>query len=402
MGEFEGVKIFKSSGGTGRNAPGTDAVMALVAYSPVMPGDVTANSVVETIQLLDAQDKGINASFDANNNVLIHHHIDEFYRLAPDGELFVILTDQTTPKAFFESTAAKSIFRTIEDVKRIGFVLNSDPAGLNLDEHIAASQVFINDLAQDHILIDGVYLEARNIAKNAEDKRELNAPNVSLVAFQDPAIAKIHVSYSKYAAVGTVMGSRAVRKVNEDLGSVDIINKPDSRKGTETYPISSINLGRYTSVSLSDGTDVKSLTQPEKNQLTERGYIYAGKYQGFAGVYLNTEPTCIAIESDYSFGNNNGVWNKAARGIRLALLPKVKSILKRDGTTGNITSASVSSLELLAERPLKTMISNDEISDAEVYISADQNPSDQVPLKIKGSVTKDGIVFNFEVELGLK
>lgn len=402
MGEFEGVEIFKSSGGTGRIASNTDAVMAMVAYSPVMPVGVTANSVIETIQLLDALDKGINASFDANNTVLIHHHIDEFYRIAPEAKLFVILTDQTTPKAFFESDQAKTIFRSIEDVKRIGFVLNGDPAGLNLDDQINASQVFINTLAADHILIDGVYLEAINTAKNAPDKRVLEAPNVSLVAFQDPVIAALDAAYSKYAAVGTVLGSRAVRKVNEDLGSTDIINKPDYAKGTETFPISSTLLGRYASVALSDGTAVKGLSQVEKDQLTERGYIYGGKYQGFPGVFLNTEPTCVAIESDYSFGNNNGVWNKAARGIRLALLPKVKSILKRDSKTGNITSASVSALELLAEKPLKTMLSNDEISDAEVYISTDQNPSDQEPLKVKASVTKDGIVFNFEVELGLK
>lgn len=402
MGEFEGVKILKSSAGTGRTKSSTDAVMALVIYSPVMPTNLVANSVVETIQLLDAHDKGINASFDANNKVLAQYHIEEFYRLAPQGELFVIITDKATPKAFFESEKAKEIFRTLEDIKRIGFVLNADDAGLNLDDQINASQLFVNELKSDHILIDGVYIETRGLAKNGVDKRILNAPNVSLVGLQDPDIAKLDDAYAKYAAVGTILGSRAVRKVNEDIGSTDIINKPDFAKGQEVYPISDTVKGRFLSVSLSDGTDVKGLSQPEKDRLTTNGYIYGGKYQGFSGVYLNTEPTCVAIESDYSFGNNNGVWNKAARGIRLALLPKVKSILKRDKTTGQLKSYSVSTLELLAEKPIKKMISDNEISSGEIYISSEQNPSDQTPLKVKASITKDGIVFNFEVELGLK
>jgi hypothetical protein len=152
---------------------------------------------------------------------------------------------------------------------------------------------------------------------------------------------------------------------------------------------------------LSDGTLVSTLTQVEKDDLTKKGYIYGGTYRGMAGVYLNAEPTCVELASDFAFGNNNGVWNKAARGIRLALLPKVKSILKRDTVTGKLVSTSVSTLELLAEKPILQMVADDEISGGDVYIDADQNPSDQVPLKIKGSITKDAIVFNFEFELGL-
>jgi hypothetical protein len=374
--------------------------MALVCTSTVLPANIAANTAIELSQALDAEALGFDAAFDANNKVLTKHHIDEFFRICPDGTLYLIPTDETTAQGFFESDTTKGLFRAVEDIKRIGFVYNEDPV-IVLDDEINAAQTFINELNADDILIDGVYLEARNIGKDAVDKRILNDPNLSLVAFQDPAIAKIDAKYAKYGAVGAVLGSRAVRKVNESIGSTDIINKPDYAKGFATFSLTDAAAGKFTSVALSDGTLVSTLTQVEKNALTEKGYIYGGTYRGMAGVYLNAEPTCVELASDFAFGNNNGVWNKAARGIRLALLPKVKSILKRDTTTGYLVSTSVSTLELLAEKPLLQMVADDEISGGDVYIDANQNPSDQVPLKIKGSITKDSIVFNFEFELGL-
>lgn len=401
MGEFQGVTIVKKQEGLNRRTANKDGVMAIVCVSAVLPAGIVANSAIETIQAIDAETKGFDAAFDANNKVLTKHHVDRFYRYAPDGTLYLVPTSFTTAKAFFESDAAKGLFRTIEDIKRIGFVYNDDVVGLVLDDEINACQTFINELNADNIKIDGIYLEARNIGKTAVDKRTLNAPNVSLVAFQDPLTAVIDAKYNKYGAVGAVLGSRAVRKVNESLGSTNIINKPDYAKGFATFSLTDAAKKIFTSVALSDGTLVSTLTQVEKNTLTDRGYIYGGTYRGLAGVYLNAEPTCVNIASDFAFGNNNGVWNKAARGIRQALLPKVKSILKRDASTGKLASTTVSTLELIAEKPIIQMVADDEISGGDVYINADQNPSDQVPLKIKGSIRKDGIVFNFEFELGL-
>lgn len=402
MGEFQGVSIIKLDGGTGRRNPSTDGVMALVAYSAVLPAGITANTAIETVQTLDAEEKNINASFDANNKVLTYDHISEFYRVAPEGTLYVILTDKPTAKQFFESAEAKALFRTLTDIKTVGYVYNDDVLNLNLDQEITACQTFVNELASDDVLLNSIYLEARNTPKNAPDKRSLNAPNVSLVAIQDPEIAKIDPKYKKYAAVGSVLGAKAVRKVNEDLGSVDILVKPDGAKGKVTYPLTDAFKKRFVNVALSDGTLVSTLTKVEKNNLTKNGYIYGGTYVGFAGVFLNGEPTCVELASDYAYGNANSVWNKAARGIRTALLPKVKSILKRNPQKGFLATTSVSQLELIAEKPLRQMIADDEISGAEVYISPKQRPDDQTPLQVKGTITKDGVVFNFELALGLR
>lgn len=400
MGTFDGVIINKGEGGLNRTEAPTDAVMALVAFVND-PLTNAPNEVIELLSVLDAEALGFDASYDANEAVLLHYHISEFFRLAPNGTLKLVVTDKTTAKLFFESAEAKAIFREHTDTKRIGFVYNDDVVGLDFVAEINACQLFINELFADKIYLNGIYLEARNQSKAAVTRRTLSAGKVSLVIAQDPAIASLDAAYAKYAAVGSILGMRAARKVNENLGSVDIITKPNDRKGELTYPLTDSLRGLWLSAALSDGTKVSSLTNVEKTQLTTNGYIYAGSFQGFAGVYLNGEPTCIAISSDYSTGENNGVWDKAALGIRNALLPKVRGWFQRNPTTGKLKDTAITDLENIGKKPLQAMLVAAEISGFDLVIPAGQNPNDQTPLLVKTTVRLGAIIHTFEVDLSL-
>jgi hypothetical protein len=397
---FDGVIINKGQGGLNRSETSTDAVMALVAFV----NDPLTNAPEEVIELtsvLAAEALGFDAAYDANKAILLHYHIAEFFRLAPNGTLKLIITEIATAKAFFESVTAKALIRANTDIKRIGFVYNADGVALDMVSEINACQLFINDLFLDKIYLNGIYLEARNVSKDAISRRTLTAGKVSLVIAQDPAIASLDAAYAHYAAVGSILGMRAARKVNENLGSVDIITKPNERKGEQTYPLTDSLRGLWLSAALSDGKLVSSLTNVEKNTLTANGYIYAGSFQGFAGVYLNGEPTCIAISSDYSTGENNGVWDKAALGIRNALLPKVRGWFQRNPTTGKLKDTAITDLENIGKKPLQAMLVAAEISGFDLVIPAGQNPNDQTPLLVKTTVTLGAIIHTFEVDLSL-
>lgn len=397
---FDGVIINKGQGGLNRSETSTDAVMALVAFVND-PLTNAPNEVIELKSILAAEALGFDAAYDANEAILLHYHIAEFFRLAPNGTLKLIVTEIATAKAFFESAAAKALIRANTDIKRIGFVYNADGVELDMVAEINACQLFINELFLDKIYLNGIYLEARNVSKEAISRRTLTAGKVSLVIAQDPAIASLDVAYAHYAAVGSILGMRAARKVNENLGSVDIITKPNERKGEQTYPLTDSLRGLWLSAALSDGTLVSSLTNVEKNTLTANGYIYAGSFQGFAGVYLNGEPTCIAISSDYSTGENNGVWDKAALGIRNALLPKVRGWFQRNPTTGKLKDTAITDLENIGKKPLQAMLVAAEISGFDLVIPAGQNPNDQTPLLVKTTVTLGAIIHTFEVDLSL-
>lgn len=397
---FDGPNLNKGQGGLNRSGESTDAYGALVVFAPDS-GETEFNTVNRLIQPSDAELLGFNAAFDANQEVLVYEHVKEVFRLAPEAILFLIVTNKATPKLFFESPEAIALFRQTKDIKRIGFVLNDEPVAMVLADQIAASQLFIKNLATDKIYIDGIYLEGRNLGATAATLRTFNSGNVSVVIAQDPFVASKDVAYAKYAAVGSVLGMRLARKPNENLGSVDIVKKPSARKGEENYTLTDSLNGLWMDASLSDGTLVSGLSGATKKQLTNFGYIYAGSFEGYPGVYFNGEPTCILSSSDYSSGENNGVWNKAARGIRTALIPKIRGWFKRDVNSGNLKESAITSLQTTAEKPLNKMMAAEECSGYEVVIPSNQNPTDETALKVKCTITLGSIIHDMDVDLSL-
>ncbi|WP_051536229.1 DUF2586 family protein [Marinilabilia salmonicolor] len=131
-------------------------------------------------------------------------------------------------------------------------------------------------------MIDGIFVEGVGDALGIEvtaysDLRELSAPNVTYVIAQEPAQAALKASYAVRAAVGTALGSVGVRKVHEDIGSVDIEDKPRDRRGEENYSLTDELLGRWLSAALCDGKTFKSLTPAQQSSLTAKGYMYVAR-----------------------------------------------------------------------------------------------------------------------------
>lgn len=158
---------------------------------------------------------------------------------------------------------------------------------------------------------------------------------------------------------------------------------------------------RYATPALSDGKLVKPLSAADKKSLTTKGYIYAGSYDGYAGVFYNSSPTAVQIASDYAYIENNRVWNKAARLIRNTLIPEVKGVVKKDPVTGFIKSTTITRWSTLLKKKLEELVAADEISGYDVFIDPKQVLGETSPLNIKAQVVADDIVHEFEVDLGL-
>jgi hypothetical protein len=317
----------------------------------------------------------------------------------------MIFTPVAAPSALIAAADFKAALREAKDVKGLAIAGLTETA-LDLVDEMEGVQATIEAFRAEHRLIDFVVLAGKGaVATTAiadyPDARELNAPNVSISIAQDPAIAAMDVAYAKYADVGAVLGGLAVRQVNENLGSVNIVKKPSAKKGDPDYSLTDGGLNRWLSANLSDGTKVNSLSPADKKSLTAKGYIYAGSYDGYGGVFFNSSPTAVQLASDYSYIERNRVWNKAARLIRNTLIPEVKGVVKKDPVTGYIQNTTTSRWSGLVIKALEQMVSAEEISGFGVYINPKQVLSENSPLLIKANVVSDGIVHEFEVDLGL-
>ena len=76
---YQGVNIFKTSGGLGRKNSTEDGVCLLIIGGAVAANSLALKKAVEFLTIDNAETVGITASFDDTNSILAHHHIDEFF-----------------------------------------------------------------------------------------------------------------------------------------------------------------------------------------------------------------------------------------------------------------------------------------------------------------------------------
>ena len=420
MSDFNGIEINKIGGGLGRRNPVADGTMALIAGG-VATGSLALGTVAKLIQLSDAEDLGIDASYDANNGILVHHHISEFFRLSPDGTLYLMLVAQGTSMTDICDTSNDYLKKIIisetsnREIRVAGVVLNPIMAtytptltgGLDGDvlTAIPKAQELIDNMRADNIYLDSVIIEGREVNGTIAamtDLRTLDCQNVSVVIAQDPQISWLDVDYADYAAVGSALGMLSIRKVHENLGSVDILVKPSIKKGDENYPLTNQANNLWLYALISSGVVVGEMSQTEKTALKNKGYVYAGGYEGYPYTYFNSSSTCTEIADDFNFIEKNRTWNKAARYVIQVLTPKINSTIDIDGNTGYIKTSTISSWEAIVKQKLGNMLTDGEVSSVEVYINPAQNVLSGEPILIQISIVPKGIAEKITVDLGFK
>ncbi len=400
---FKGVVVNKLNGGLGRSNPTNDRDMVLVYSTPVALVGTTLYQIYELLQVADLENMGFTAELDDTESILVHQQVSEFFRLAPESKLKIMFVAEDSVADLVINATFIEAIRADGDIKIIGtqgFIDDvSDVFGF-----VETIQLFITNFFNEIRYIDAFLVAARGeavpvVISAYPDFRTKSAQNVSVCIAQDALVAASNAVHENYADMACVMAMLAIRQVSENVGSVDVISKPSAKKGNRDYPLNEAN--SWTSAKLSDGKVVAKLTLADKKALTDKGYIYAGSYPGYGGIFFNSSPTCVELASDYASIENNCVWNKASRLLREALIPKVKGKLKKDPATGYIRSTTIASLEGLGKAALQTMEASDDISGSDVYIDPKQIVDETHPLKVKAQVVLDGIIHEISIDLGL-
>lgn len=402
MGTFNGVNINKLQGGLVRESDSSDRVVLLIIAATANV-KLSHHTPVRLDALSDLEALGFTEKTDESTKELVYYHVSEFFRLSPERSLHLMLVPKTVKVSTLNSAEVLAGIRAVDGVNTIG-VCSLTPDE-NITVAVTAAQLLVDALRGEHIYIDviltegvGTYLTDLNAAVNL---RGLESENVAVVIAQDADIAKRNTTYRHHAAIGSALGMLSVRYVHENLGSVDIENHPRTAKGTSNYPLSSVKYGRWLNTSLSNGTAISAVPRTMQDKLNERGYIFAGSFQGYTGVFFSNACTCTEVTSDYAFIERNAVWNKAARLVRNTLLPRVRSKVKADAGTGYIAVTTIADWTSRVKAALNTMVAQENIADFSVYINPKQLAVSTKPFSIKVSLVADGIVHEFDVDLGL-
>lgn len=369
------VKVTKRNGGLARRNPSTDMVTGLIAHGVAVVNKIALGETKRLYSLNDALALGINAAYDTANSVQVYYHISEYFRINPNGELYVMLVAQATTFSDMADPAAaataKKLLNDAEGAIRIlGVAFNPAPAyepvlldGLDSGvlAAVAKAQLLAVEMEAQNTPVDAIIIDGREFngtVAAAKDLRSLSAPTVSVCIHRDKGIT----ANPKGSAVGTLLGIASLARVNENVGWVAKFN------------VNNVNAGVYLQAATTNNNAAMSTLSPaDQETLNGKGYIFLRKISGYPGVFFNDGHTCTLLSDDYAYIENNRTINKVVRGVRTALLPSVSSPLEVDEETGRLSAETAKGFEATAESVIDQMRSDREISGGGAYCDEKQN-----------------------------
>lgn len=388
------VVITKVNGGIGRRNPSDDMICGLMANGVAVPGGVQLDTTYRLAGVQDAIDLLIDEAYDFDNDILVYEHIKEFFRINPDGDLYLRLAAQAVSFSDLVNktkTHAPVLLSQAEgNIKVLAVAFN--PAVFQADftatdAAIPVAQDLVSDEYAQHRPIQ-VVLEGKGFDINAPSNlRALNAPNVSVMVGQELSIVNKDTGgqtpYATYAAVGTFLGAVSKAAVNESVAWVSKFNL----------------LGGSLIAPAVTGTAMSDISQGAMDTANDYGHIFFRTFTGLAGIYLNDSHTCIAVTDDFAYIQNGRTIDKAVRGTYLAMLPSLNAPVALDDQ-GRLPSEVAKKFEMDVNRFIEGMLGSNEISSYTVFVDPEQDILSSGDLKVQITIVPTGTSRNISVTIG--
>ncbi len=390
------VIIVKGSGGLGRRTESQDGISALLCNGIPVNGGVQPNTLYLLASVDDALSLQITPEYDLNNGILVYEHISEFFRMNPNGTLYLMIADiNSTYTDLIEHSCKKLLRKAQGKIKRVGVVWNPyggvtvrpfEAGSPQIDAILSAQTLYLSEFAAHRPVF--FILEGKNYSPTSTpyNIRGLNAEGVMVVVGQSIVTANKHANYASYAAVGTALGARSAAAVNVKHSWVDKFN---------CY-------GGSLTVAGINGEKIDDISDAVQDAIDEAGAQFFRTHTGISGYYFNSTATATSATSDYAYAENVETMNKAARLVRAALLPYLESPQKIDPKTGKLSTEVVKQFETIGKRSLEEMLRNDEVSGINVYVDPDQNLLATSKLEIQFEIIPTGSASKIIAKLGFK
>lgn len=325
-----------------------------------------------------------------------HYHISEFFRMQPNGQLFVgMFPIPGGSYTFNEITTMQSFSLGI--IRQMGIYKTSSAyasADLTLIDGVVKTN---NDAFHKPLsVLYGADLSGTTDISTIADLSLLTANKASSIIAQDGAALGAYLYKTtglSITVLGAALGALAFSAVSEDFGNP--IPQYNLSNGVECDVLAFAN-GKLFSDS--------SVTDTLLNSLDAKRHIFLQNYQGYAGSYFNDNHCAIDLSSDYAYINDNRTIDKAIRQIYTNTLPALKSriTINADGTLAN---TSIAYLQTLAINPLQQMVRDGDLSNvdpSDVYINPSQNVRTTSLITIVVSLESNGIDRDITIPIGYK
>jgi len=384
------VTINTGANGLGRRPPNQDKISGLLFFNSTEPSGFATVPVQKVYSLAEAEALGIAEG--ASGHEVEWYHVSEYFRLNPDGELWIGY--YAVPGGAYDfAEIASMLVAAGGEIRQLGVYANALTYAATQLTTIQAIWAALDDPYKQVSILYAANTAAVTAVSgwaSIASARALTARKVTPVIGQDASGAGLALFVAKTYSIthlGALLGAVSKASVEQSVGNPDNFNFSN---GTELeIP------------ALANGDLVTALTSTALGGLKDKGYAFLRKYTpDISGTYSERVPTSIVATSDYAWLEVNRTVDKAIRLIRSALIPKLQATLyvKADGTLRDDT---VGYFQDLAQTPLDQMKADGEISDAEALVDPDQDVLGTSTLTISVSIIPVGIAEQIVVNIGL-
>ena len=389
---MQSLSITRTNGNLTRPLPGKDHISGLVFYSATLPAaeegtaGFTTTERIHAISSIETAEKyGITADAAAWDTKVLHYILESVFNMNPGVNLYVgIFKPATETNAFSEIKQLQN--HAGGEIRQVG-VWNG---AVELSETIVNSlQSVATTLEAQNKPLSILYAPKVADVTSLESFAKVGRKNVSVVIAQDgegtaAALYKDagNTAKASVSALGDLLGAVSKAKVHQSIAWV------------EQFP-TNIAVAAF-----GDGTLLRNLDNTVIKELDAARFIFCVNYDGFAGSFFNDNHTLDLLTSDYAYISDVRTMDKAVRGIRTYLLPKLGRPMKVDKSTGKLERTTVEHLITTGNKALEDMEKAGELSGYKFDIDPDQNilSTSRVRGVIKNVPV--GVMRNLDLEIG--
>jgi hypothetical protein len=318
-----------------------------------------------------------------------NYHISEYFRLQPQGNLYVGIFPIPTPYTFVEITTMQNFANGA--IRQIGVFKDSTSAFSSGDLTTIHNVCQANVTAHKELVaLYGADISGTPDVSTLTNLSTLSAYLVSAVISQDGTglgNSLFQATGKSITTLGALLGAVASAKVSQSIAWVANFNISN---GYECDNIAFANGVQFSNASVTD-----SLLTTLQNYR----YIFLRKFVGVAGSYFNENSTAIATTSDYAYIADNRTIQKATRNIYANLVSALNSPINLN-SDGTLSDEAVAYFQGLAETPLIQMVRDGELSGSNVSINTTQNILSTGLLIINVNLVQIATGRNIQVNIG--
>lgn len=390
---MQNLTITRTNGNIVRSLAGEDHISGLVFYSATLPQaaeGVDGFSTTERIHAISspesAEKYGITADAESWEMKVLHYTLTSIFNMNPGITLYV---------GIFKPASGANAFSEIKQIQnyaggRLRQVGVWNGAVELSDTLVTSLQSVRTTLEAQNKPLSILYApKVTDVTKLPSDLAKTGRNGVSVIIGQDGAgVADAlyrdaaNAAKASVSALGDLLGAVSKAKVHESIAWV------------ESFP-TNISVPAF-----GDGKKYRDLDEAVIETLDNSRYIFLRTYDGLAGSFFNDNHTLDTATSDYAYINDVRTMDKAVRGVRTYLLPKLGRPMKVDPDTGKLERTAVEHLITTGNRPLEEMAKAGELSGYRFDIDPDQNilATSRVRGVIKNVAV--GVMRNLDLEIG--